>query len=49
MRGAGACDRPPPRLHDDLSRAGIDVLPARLLLSTREFKKTSMRYFEEER
>ena len=25
------------------------VLPARLLLSTREFKKTSMRYFEEER
>ena len=48
-RDRDACERTAARLHDDLSRAGIDVLPARLLLSTREFKKTSMRYFEEER
>lgn len=43
-----SCERVAARLHADLAVAGIDADPPRLLLSTREFKKTSMRYFEED-
>ena len=40
----GACE-----LHARLAEAGIEVAQPRMLVSTREFKKTSMRYFEENR
>lgn len=35
-------------IHERLRAEGIEVPPPRMLLSTREFKKRSMRYFEEE-
>ncbi|WP_080796965.1 siroheme decarboxylase subunit beta [Arabiibacter massiliensis] len=47
-RDRETCERVAAELHADLAAAGIDVAPPRLLLSTREFKKTSMRYFEED-
>ena len=48
-RDRASCERVAEALHENLARAGIDVATPRLLLSTREFKKTSMRYFEEGR
>ncbi|MFR1218144.1 MAG: radical SAM/SPASM domain-containing protein, partial [Eggerthella lenta] len=47
-RDRASCERVAARLHADLADAGIEVEPPRLLLSAREFKKTSMRYFEED-
>lgn len=48
-RNAASCERMAERMQDDLGRAGVCAPPPLLLLSTREFKKTSMRYFEEDR
>jgi len=42
------CEECAASLHGRLVAAGVDVQPARLLYSTREFKKRSMRYFCEE-
>ena len=43
-----SCQRMASELHFNLGQEGISVRPPRLLYSTREFKKTSMRYFEED-
>lgn len=42
-----ACQDVADRIHGQLSAAGIEVEAARLLFSTRELKKVSMRYFAE--
>lgn len=47
-RDRASCERVAVHLHNELACKGIEVPQPRLLLSTREFKKTSMRYFEEE-
>lgn len=47
-RDRASCECVAAHLHAELACRGIDVPRPRLLLSTREFKKTSMRYFEEE-
>lgn len=47
-RDRAECEQVAANLHAELAAAGITVEPPRMLVSTREFKKTSMRYFEED-
>lgn len=44
----GACQEVVARIVTAAAKEGIDIYPAMLLYSTREFKKVSMRYFLEE-
>ena len=48
-RDRAECGRVAGKLHAALAEAGIEAAPPRMLVSVREFKKTSMRYFEEDR
>ena len=48
-RDRAECERVAGKLRAALAEAGIEAAPPRMLVSVREFKKTSMRYFEEDR